>query len=247
MKLISVILNEIMDVDLNNPIEDVQHYRYKEIMNAGGTQGLPRTIKYEFVTATKEDYNEMSNKEFGVDFDKLESEEQKKLVKDKVRGNSLVYNIIFNQSISTRGKIPPMFVLSFNVPTKTVDDEDQYKTKAAKGDAGNRSFDTLTNEQDSKVLNTVVLITHKLIEQFNKDYPVKDGGYAITWEGTFGPEYSDDAGQSSKDSRENIYKYAVYKFKRHHKNLEVVDDKESPTKNIQLRFNGWSSDEKKFL
>lgn len=247
MKLISVILNEYMDVDLNNPIEDVQHYRYKEIMNAGGTQGLPRTIKYEFVTATKEGYNEMSNKEFGVDFDKLESEEQKKLVKDKVRGNSLVYNVIFNESISTRGKIPSIFELSFNVPTKTVDDKDQLSVQAAKGDAGNRSHDTLTGERDPKVFNTIILITHKLIEQFNDDYPVKDGGYAITWEGTFGDEYSDDAGQSSKDSRERIYKLLVDKFKRYHKNLEVVDKTESPTKKIQLRFNGWSSDEKNFL
>lgn len=247
MKLIPIILNELMDVDLNNPIEDVQHYQYKEIMNSGGTQGMPRTIKYEFVTATKEDHNKISNKVFGVDFDKLESEGQKKLVKDKVRGNSLVYNVIFNESISTRGKIPSIFELSFNVPTKTVDDEDQVSIKAAKGDAGNRSFDTQTEERDSKVINTVILITHKLIEQFNEDYPIEDGGYAITWEGTFGPEYSDDAGQSSKDSRERMYEYAVYKFKRHHKNLEVVDKTESPTKKIQLRFNGWSSDEKKFL
>ena len=210
MKLISILLNEIFDIESS--------YEFKKVEDVDHGKGLGRVLIYKFCTDG-----------------------------DIENCDGFVYKVELKEDIKTRGKYPPIFDLSFNVPTETVDDEDQYKTKAAKGDAGNRSFDTLTNEQDSKVLNTVVLITHKLIEQFNKDYPVKDGGYAITWEGTFGPEYSDDAGQSSKDSRENIYKYAVYKFKRHHKNLEVVDDKESPTKNIQLRFNGWSSDEKKFL
>lgn len=218
MKLISVLLNEVFDIVLNNPKEGT-YYKFGEPEDVERGKGLGRRLVYMFCT----------DEEFDIDHEMEEC-------------SGFVYKVELNEQ--TRGTSPPLFELSYNVPTKTVDGGDQPKTIPAKGDAGNRSYEILTGERDTKVLSTVALITHRFIETANKKYTEDKGGYAITWEGTFGDEYGHDAGQKSKDSRERIYKYAVHKFKGEHSNLEIVDEIKSPTGKIQLRFNGWTPAEK---
>lgn len=203
MKLISVLLNEIFDIESS--------YEFKKVQDVDHGKGLGRVLIYKFCT----DGN-------------IEN------------CNGFLYKVELKEDIKTRGKYPPIFDLSFNVPTVTVDDEDQLKTKAAKGDVGNRSYEILTGEHDPRVFPTVIKITKDFIKIADKDYPEEDGGYAITWEGTFGDEYGHDAGQDKKDARERIYKTAVDKFKGDHNNLEIVDEINSPTSKIQLRFNKWS-------
>lgn len=203
MKLISILLNEIFDIESS--------YEFKKVEDVDHGKGLGRVLIYKFCTDG-----------------------------DIENCNGFVYKVELKEDIKTRGKYPPIFDLSFNVPTETVDDEDQLRTKAAKGDVGNRSYEILTGQQDTTVFSTVIKIAKDFIETADKDYPEKDGGYAITWEGTFGDEYGYDAGQKQKDARERIYKFAVDKFKGDHSNLEIVDEINSPTGKIQLRFNGWS-------
>ena len=203
MKLISVLLNELIDLE--------SAYEFKKVEDVNHGKGLGRVLIYKFCTDG-----------------------------DIENCIGFLYTVELKEDMITKGIYPPLFELSFKVPTVTVDDKDQLKTIAAKGDVGNNSYDIQTNQHDTGVFPTVVKIAKDFIKVADEDYPVEDGGYAITWEGTFGAEYSDDAGQSKKDARERIYKSAVEKFKGDHSNLEVVDKIESPNSKIQLRFNGWS-------
>lgn len=202
---------KLITVLLNELIDPTSYYEFKKVQDVQHGRGLGRVLIYKFCTD--------GNVE---------------------NCNGFVYKVELKEDIKTRGMHPPLFDLSFNVPTETVDDEDQLITKAAKGDVGNRSYEVLTGEQDTKVFSTVVKIAKDFIKDADNKYSIEDGGYAITWEGTFGDEYGHDAGQKQKDARETIYKYAVRKFKGDHSNLIVVGETESPTSKIQLRFNGWS-------
>ena len=203
MKLISVLLNEIIDIE--------SAYEFEKVEDVDHGKGLGRILIYKFCTDG-----------------------------DIENCNGFLYKVELKEDMKTKGIYPPLFELSFKVPTKTVDDEDQLRTKAAKGDAGNYSYEILTGEQDTKVYSTVVKIAKDFIKDADNKYPIEKGGYAITWEGTFGDEYEHDAGQKQKTIRERIYKTAVDKFKGDHSNLIVVDETEPPTSKIQLRFNEWS-------